>query len=273
MVNLCKFRKNNNVVHKFVDFLHRFIYNKNSIHMLEKLIPIKTAAQKLGVSIDTLRRWDKNGKLSAVRKKERGNLYYREIDIELYSSDVFSIGKNWTHSQKKVAPEEKFYCPNGAVFQTRLIKMQKRLAEIKHLHNTFPLIVAICGEIGNNSFDHNLGNWPGVVGVFFGYDLNKRYAVLADRGRGILETLKRVKPELKDHQNALRVAFSEIISGRAPEARGNGLKFVRREIIKQDFYLFFQSGDAELELTKEKSNLKIEKSLKKINGCLALIKF
>jgi len=44
------------------------------------------------------------------------------------------------------------------------------------------LIVAITGEIGNNSFDHNLGKWPDEPGVFFGYDIAKGTVVLADRG-------------------------------------------------------------------------------------------
>jgi len=25
---------------------------------------------------------------------------------------------------------------------------------------------AIAGEIGNNSFDHNIGNWPDMAGIF-----------------------------------------------------------------------------------------------------------
>ena len=57
--------------------------------------------------------------------------------------------------------------------------------------------------------------------------MRKRYIVLADRGLGILETLKQVRPTLKTHIEAVNVAFTEILSGRAPEKRGNGLKFVR----------------------------------------------
>ena len=37
--------------------------------------------------------------------------------------------------------------------------------------NIVPLIVAVAGEIGNNSFDHNLGKWPDSPGVFFGFDV------------------------------------------------------------------------------------------------------
>jgi len=39
--------------------------------MEEKLLTIAQAAGILDVSVDTLRRWDKNGKLVAMRKKWR----------------------------------------------------------------------------------------------------------------------------------------------------------------------------------------------------------
>ena len=46
-----------------------------------------------------------------------------------------------------------------------------------------------------------------------------------DRGRGILTSLKAVRPGLHTDSEALRVALTERVSGRAPEKRGNGLKF------------------------------------------------
>jgi hypothetical protein len=61
----------------------------------------------------------------------------------------------------------------------------------------FSLLTSVAGEIGNNSYDHNLGQWPDIPGIFFAYDLNKKQIALADRGVGILETLRKVKPELK----------------------------------------------------------------------------
>jgi hypothetical protein len=97
--------------------------------------------------------------------------------------------------------------------------------------------------------------------------------VLADRGLGVLKTLKRVKPDLKDHKQALGVAFTEIISGRAPEARGNGLKYVRKIISENNIDLLFQSGDAKLEMSGRSSDLKITSSADNFHGCLAFISF
>jgi hypothetical protein len=39
-----------------------------------------------------------------------------------------------------------------------------------------------------------------------------------------------VRDLLADHQEALTIAFERIVSGRRPERRGNGLKFVRSVI-------------------------------------------
>ena len=135
------------------------------------------------------------------------------------------------------------------------------------------LLSAVAGEIGNNSFDHNLGNWPDIPGIFFSYDMRTRMIVLADRGQGILTTLKRVKPELNAHDEALRVAFTETLSGRRPEARGNGLKFVRSIIVEHPFTLNFQTGNALLDLGRGDDDIVIKHAQEFIRGCFATIGF
>jgi hypothetical protein len=237
----------------------------------DKLISISEAAELLDVSIMTLRRWDKNGRLLSIRKHPKSHRYYRKEDIEVFLSDLFKLAYNWVISQAKL-PDE-FYCQNRDIFQARLAKMQNSMIQIRNLSNLFPLIVSIAGEIGNNSFDHNLGQWPDVPGIFFGYDLNKKQIVLADRGLGVLETLKRVKKDLTDNKQALKVAFTEIISGRQPEARGNGLKYVRNVIAKNPINLLFRSGDAKLRLEGGSWDLKITYASDSFRGCLVLISF
>lgn len=238
------------------------------------LITIGQASKMIGASIQTLRRWDKTGKLLSVRKTKTGHRYFRKKDIENYNvKDLFKLAKIWIADDLGFEPRQDFYCPDISVFQARLSKMENELGKIKELNAIFPLITAVAGEIGNNSFDHNLGNWPDIPGIFFAYDLSKREIVLTDRGQGILTTLKRVKPKLINHQDALLVAFTEIISGRAPEYRGNGLKFVRDVVMNNKINLFFQTGDAYFEIKNRNSNLEIKKSNVNFHGCLALIKF
>lgn len=243
-----------------------------------KLISIGETAKKMDVSMDTLRRWDKTGRFPAIKRS--GKRFYRLSDIEKYlaglaieEADLFGLAKKWASGSSASEPDSLFYCQNSAVFQSRLIKLEKNLGTVLGLENIFPLLAAIAGEIGNNSFDHNLGSWPDITGIFFGYDISRREIVLADRGQGILKTLKRVRKNLSSDADALQVAFTEILSGRAPEARGNGLKFVKNIVTQNDFNLLFQTGQAELHLKKGDASLNIQRADSSIQGCMALIRF
>ena len=235
-------------------------------------LTINEAAKLLDVSIDTLRRWDKNEKLKAVRQQKNGYRYYPKEIIELYLKDIFAMAKKWA-TGSPVLPESEYYCPDSLVFKTRLGRLEKDLSKIDKIKNIFPLISAIAGEIGNNSYDHNLGNWPDIRGIFFAYDINKKQIVLADRGQGLLKTLKKVRPGLSNDKEALVVAFTEIISSRMPEARGNGLKFVRQVVSDNPFNLEFYTGSAKLFLEQGSRDLNIKNSDIKYPGCVSLIKF
>ena len=237
----------------------------------DNLIFIGEAAELLGVSINTLRRWDESGRLSSVRNKPGGKRYYRRKDIEVFKSELFKLAQEWVISESELPSD--YYCQNSAVFLARITKMEGLMIQNKDAKDLFSLLASMAGEIGNNSYDHNIGKWPDVPGIFFGYDLNKKQIVLADRGVGILETLKRVRPELKNHEEALKVAFTEIISGREPEARGNGLKYVRKVILENQINLIFQTGDAKLTLNGKSLELNIEIVKQDIRGCLALISY
>jgi excisionase family DNA binding protein len=239
--------------------------------MGEKLLNIRQAAEVLGVSIDTLRRWDKSGKLPAVRKNGGTHRYYREQDLDVFKSDLFGIAINWAMNKKEFP--NIFYCPISSVFQARLVRMEQELKSLPGFSRLYSLIVLVAGEIGDNSFAHNLGKWPDVPGIFFGYDLRKKTIVLADRGVGVLETLRRVRPNLKNNADALYVAFTEFISGRAPEKRGNGLKLVREVVENNPIDLLFISGDAEIRMEEADKNFVVRTSQNVVRGCLAKIEF
>ncbi|MFA5729885.1 MAG: helix-turn-helix domain-containing protein [Candidatus Paceibacterota bacterium] len=237
----------------------------------ESLISIGEAAKRLGVSIDTLRRWDKSKKLPAIRKNNIR--YYIEKDIDVFLNDLSVIAFDWASTEIATEMPQIFYCQDSSIFQARLMKMQDSFIKALVPDNILFLLSSITGEIGNNSFDHNLGNWLDVPGIFFGYDINKREIVLADRGQGLLKTLQRVKTNLNNHKDALNTAFTESISGRSPENRGNGLKYVRKSVLNNPIDLFYQSGDYQLEITREKPVMEIKKSKQFIRGCMAIIKF
>lgn len=237
--------------------------------MENNLIPISQAAELLGVSIDTLRRWDESGKFLSTRNSEAGHRYYSKESVDLYLNDLLKIATEWVANGGDVP--EHFFCRDSSVFQGRLSKLQLALSNVKdeNIQNKISLLVAVAGEIGNNSFDHNLGNWPDVAGLFFAYDINKKQIILADRGVGILKTLSRVRPELKDDKTALKVALTEIVSGRAPEERGNGLKFVRKIVEGYNFNLHFQTGNAEININADNKDLFIKLSQNNYRGIFA----
>lgn len=239
--------------------------------MEEKLLKISEAAEILGVSIDTLRRWDESGKLTAIKKEGGTHRYYREKDIEIFASDLFKLASDWINQGTEFPGT--FYCSASSVFQARLVKMEHLLMEKPGFGKLYSLIVLVAGEIGDNSFAHNLGKWPDTPGIFFGYDIQKGVIVLADRGLGILETLRRVRPDLSTHVKAVEVAFTEFISGRAPEKRGNGLKLVREVVLTQPIDLFFTSGDAEIYLKGANKSFRVTRGSDVVRGCMAKINF
>jgi len=239
--------------------------------MNSNLLTIGQTSKLLGVSIDTLRRWDKSGKFSSVRISAGGNRYYRKSDVDLFIKEPLAMAQNWATSVSAYEPDQEYYCKTRDVFQARLEHLQSELLDTNNVSTS--LISAIAGEIGNNSFDHNLGNWPDVLGIYFSYSLTEKKIILADRGLGILFTLKKVRPDLNDHKEALKVAFTETVSGRAPESRGNGLKFVRNIVMQNPIKLTFQTGDAFLELEQGKQDIEIGISKRSVPGCLAVIEY
>ncbi|MCX6760474.1 MAG: helix-turn-helix domain-containing protein [Candidatus Nealsonbacteria bacterium] len=232
----------------------------------------KELAELLGISRIAVFNRIKKGDIKAQKMGRNFVIFKKDIgNMDTFSSNLFKLAKDWAISNKKFP--DQFYCQNSGVFQARVAKMGGLLMENKDAKGLFSLLTSIAGEIGNNSYDHNLGQWPDTPGIFFGYDLNKKQIDLADRGLGILKTLKRVRPELKDHEQALKVAFTEIISGRKPEARGNGLKYVRSVISKNPISLIFQTGNAKLILNGNSSDLDIKAVEENIRGCIALITY
>ena len=130
------------------------------------------------------------------------------------------------------APDASQYCQTRDVFEGRLARLLVYAGRVGLPEADAALLTAVAGEIGNNSFDHNLGHWQDQAGCYFAFafDAPALLVWIADRGRGVLASLQNVVPGLSDHQQALVMAFERMVSGRHPERRGNGLKFVRSVI-------------------------------------------
>lgn len=185
---------------------------------------------------------------------------------------IVQAAADWATAKNGLAPDADIYCPTRDVFEARSTRLLKDLRVIVSEDLAF-LLLAITQEIGNNSFDHNIGNWRDVPGVYFGIDMQNHVIVLADRGQGIRATIKKVRPEIQTDTKALTVAFTVVVSGRAPERRGNGLKFVKKIVLGNKLKLRLCSGDAEGVIDGASSNFQIGASILNIPGALCVINF
>jgi hypothetical protein len=134
------------------------------------------------------------------------------------------------------------------------------------------LEAAIIGEIGSNTFDHNFvfeNNFP--RGVYCNLSYNQKYVVLADFGKGVKKSLSLVQPSIKSDAEAIEIAFTKRISGRSPEQRGNGLKFVSETIQQNNWHLYFQSGTGCCSIDNAEKLFFINNI--SVLGCLAIINF
>jgi len=101
--------------------------------MNSKILTISQAANLLGVSIQTLRRWDDSGKLSSVSRKSAGHRHYSKSDIESFIKEslrdlsLAKMARNWVTSDLATEPFSDFYCPDISVFQARLTRLQNEL--------------------------------------------------------------------------------------------------------------------------------------------------
>ena len=158
--------------------------------------------------------------------------------------------------------DKEYFSETRDIFTARL---QSYILETKRY-----LEAAIIGEIGNNTFDHNFifeNNHP--RGVFFNTSYQHKYIIIADYGKGIRQSLSSVLPSIKSDLEAVEIAFTKMISGRAPEQRGNGLKFVSETIQQNKWHLYFHSGSGYCEI--DKTGMQFSKSEILINGCLAIL--
>ena len=184
-------------------------------------------------------------------------------------NDTKKLAYTWaTTDAKNINLNSEYYCKTRDIFQARLEKLKNILSEDDRFNKNAMILTAILGEIGNNAFDHNLGNWRNIMGIFFIPNIEKKEIAIVDRGQGLLKTLQRVKPDLKNHEEALKTAFTERISGRAPEQRGNGLKFTKENIKNSKMHLSFITGNAEAKLNQKMVIQGIDFN---INGCMAIL--
>lgn len=250
-----------------------FLWYHIFVMINEQNLRIGKAAKILGVSVQTLRNWEKSGKLRAGRSKGKQRFYTLQ-DLNNFALDLKMLGLAWATSAIPPELPSEYYCERADRFTSRVTKMGTELQKAKNVSESMAsLLTLVAGEIGDNSFAHNVGSWPDVPGLFFGYNIDKRVIVLADRGRGVKTTLQQVRPSIVTDIEALNVAFTEIVSGRNPEKRGNGLKVVRGVAESNEIGLLFRSGIGMVNIPLHPGLMQIKMTDGNIRGTYAIIQF
>jgi anti-sigma regulatory factor (Ser/Thr protein kinase) len=95
---------------------------------------------------------------------------------------------------------------------------------------------ALVGELGNNVFDHNLGNWPtNVSGCIIAAQHYPSTHIIeiavGDPGVGFYGSLKTAFPDITNDIEAIKLGLTGH-TGRVGEVRGNGLKLIQQWTIK-----------------------------------------
>lgn len=242
--------------------------------MEEKTVRIGEAASMFGVTAQTLRNWERSGKLRPARTRG-GQRTYVVADLKRHLVDLPVLGWAWAASAQAPELPSDDYSERQDRFTSRLVKMGVVFQQTfgTEAEDIISLLTLVAGEIGDNSFAHNAGNWPDVPGIFYAYDATKRIIVLADRGRGVRATLQRVRPTIASDTEALRIAFTEVISGRDPEKRGNGLKVIREVAEKTAIGLTFRSGLGIVRIPKEPGKMEITQAKENVRGVYAVMTF
>ena len=91
---------------------------------------------------------------------------------------------------------------------------------------------ALVGELGNNVFDHNLGNWPtnvsGCIIAAQHYPSTHTIEIaVGDPGVGFYGSLKAAFPDVSSDIKAIKLGLAGN-TGRIGEIRGNGLKLIQQ---------------------------------------------
>lgn len=111
----------------------------------------------------------------------------------------------------------------------------------KHDFNYAALLLSALSELGGNSFDHNLGKSKELPGLCF--YANEAEIFLFDDGQGIRSSLSAVGFSKSTDQEYVDMAMTEVVSGRAPEQRGNGLKLVVNVMKNLNLGFCLKSGE------------------------------
>lgn len=171
----------------------------------------------------------KNEKTKCYLKRMHLNNLLNELNYREASSELQSI---IIPERDNLNIHEILHCNYRDEFNARLGRFIKIFQNYGLDLNDSYRATNVIGELGNNVFDHNSGNWPtNTVGCIIAaqrYPLHGRIEIaVADPGVGFWGSLKARFPNIKNDIEAIKLGLAGN-TGRIGEVRGNGLKLIQQ---------------------------------------------
>lgn len=135
------------------------------------------------------------------------------------------------HERDSLNLHEILHCATSDEFSARLGRFDRMFHSFGLSDDLVKRATVLLGELGNNAFDHNLGNWPtDVSGVFIAAQnypkLRQVEVAVGDPGVGFKTSLRNAFPDLPNDVEAIKKGLAGF-TGRIGEKRGNGLRVIQ----------------------------------------------
>ncbi|MDP2930727.1 MAG: hypothetical protein Q8N56_03970 [bacterium] len=166
-------------------------------------------------------------------------MHFHELFSELtYKSFLAPLEKTEVNEKDNDNVCEILHCIFRDDLEARLgSKIRRMFFHFGLNENEEPMATSLVGELGNNVFDHNDGQWPtSVRGAIILAQMNPQQrmaeVVVADPGIGFSGSLKALNPNIANDVDAIKLGLTGA-TGRIGERRGQGLQIVQDWTIKK----------------------------------------
>ncbi|MBU0569258.1 hypothetical protein KKB40_00560 [Patescibacteria group bacterium] len=201
-------------------------------------------------------------------KRMRFDVFLGEIG---YSKEAGQLMKFDMGERKNLNAQEITYCKYRDEFNANLENFIRMFANFGLCKSDTYRATALVGELGNNVFDHNSGNWPTDIGgcIIAGQNYPKKKLIeiaVGDPGIGFKQSLEVAFPNLSSDIAAIKKGLAGF-TGRIGEKRGNGLKLIQEWVLKNfSGNVIIQSGKG-LVIVNQKGT--VEREVPRILGTVA----
>lgn len=148
-----------------------------------------------------------------------------------YGEQAEQLSSYSDHERDTLNLHEILHCATSDEFSARLGRFDRMFHGFGFDDDSVKRATVLLGELGNNAFDHNLGNWPtDVSGVFIAAQnypkLRQVEVAVGDPGVGFRASLRNAFPDLPNDVEAIKKGLAGF-TGRIGEKRGNGLRVIQ----------------------------------------------